>query len=151
VKRAIPTCVLMAMMGIVGVSSINAVAGTNHYRWIDERGNPVHSDRAPPKGVDYEVITTGSSLVRQVEAEEGAVPAEVDPRVGNDFEPVNTKPKGVEKNPEYCKRAQDNFATLNIAPRIRIRNDQGEYHYLTDDEKKAEQTKAQDAIKLYCE
>jgi hypothetical protein len=151
VKRAIPTCVLMAMMGIVGVSSINAVAGTNHYRWTDERGYPVHSDRPPPKGVDYEVITTGSSLVRQVEAEEGAVPAEIVPRVGNDFEQVNTAKQETEKNPEYCERARQNIQSLDTNARIRVRNEQGEYHWLSQEEKAAQRLQAEATITEHCD
>jgi len=139
-------------MGIVGISSLKAIAGTNHYRWIDERGEPVHSDRPPPKGVDYEVITTGSGLTRRVEAEEGAVPAEVVPRVGNEFEQVNNEQiQVVKKNPESCKRAQDNLATLTTSARIRVRNDQGEFRYLDEEEKEIQRQKARDTIAIHCE
>ncbi len=69
-KRAIRTCVLIAAAVLLIISSFSANAGRNYYRWMDERGNPVHSDRPPPKGIDYEVVSTGSSLIRQVDAEE---------------------------------------------------------------------------------
>ena len=153
VKRAIPTCVLLAMMGIVGLSSLNAIAGTNHYRWTDDRGQPVHSDRPPPKGVDYEVITTGSNLTRQVEAEEGAVPAEVEPRVGNDFEQIDPKAKtaAVKKNAEYCQRAKDNLRALDTSARIRVRDENGELRFLNEEEKKTQREDAQAGISNYCE
>ena len=149
-KRAIPTCVLVATMGILNLSSLGALAGTNHYRWIDDRGHPVHSDRPPPKGVDYEVITTGSGLVRQVEAEEGAVPAEIEPRVGNDFQQTDTTKKTVEKNPEYCERARQNIQSLDTHARIRVRNEQGEYHWLSQEEKDAQREEAEATISIHC-
>ena len=150
-KRAIPTCALVATMGLLNLSGLNAVAGTNHYRWIDDRGQPVHSDRPPPKGVDYEVITTGSGLVRQVDAEEGAVPAEVEPRVGNDFQQINTTKQAVEKNPEYCERARQNIQSLDTHARIRVRNEQGEYHWLTQEEKDAQRLQAEATIATHCD
>lgn len=150
-KWAIPSCVLAATMGLVCLSSFDVVAGTNHYRWIDERGEPVHSDRPPPKGIDYEVITTGSGLVRRVEAEEGAVPAEIEPRVGNDFDQIDTAKQEVEKNPEYCARARQNIESLDSHARIRIRNEQGEYHWLTQEEKDAQREEAEATISIHCD
>jgi len=136
---------------LLTVASLSATAGRDYYRWIDERGNPVHSDRPPPMGVDYEVVSTGSGLMRQVNAEEGAVPAEVEPRVGNDFQQIDAKPPKIEKNPAYCQRAKDNLATLDSAARIRIRNEKGEYRYITEKEKAEERINAQNSIKEHCE
>ena len=151
-KRAIRTCVLTAAAVLLIISSLSANAGKDYYRWTDERGNPVHSDRPPPKGVDYEVVSTGSSLTRQVDAEEGAVPAVTKPSVGNEFERMDTEQiQVVEKNPEYCQRAQENLATLTTAARIRVRNDQGEYHFLDEEEKEARRQDARAGISTYCE
>jgi hypothetical protein len=138
-------------MGILSLSSLSASAGRNHYRWIDERGNPVHSDRPPPKGIDYEVVSTGSSLVRQVSAEEGVVPTEVVPRVGNDFEQVDTAKQAIEKIPEYCERARLNIQSLDTHARIRVRNEQGEYHWLSQEEKDAQRLQAEATIATHCD
>ena len=133
------------------MTGLSAHAGKNHYRWIDDRGNPVHSDRPPPKGVDYEVITTGSSLVREVDADEGVVPAEVEPRVGNEFEQVDTAAAKIEKNPEFCQRARDNLNTLDTVARIRLRNDQGELRYIDEAEKEEQRKRARETIAVHCE
>ena len=145
------TYLFAALAVIFALSSFSVSAGKNHYRWIDDRGNPVHSDRPPPKGVDYEVISTGSTLSRPVSADEGAVPAEIKPRVGNEFEQVDNAPPEIEKNPEYCQRAKDNLDSLDTAPRIRIRNEEGEYRYLSDAERATERQKAVSAIETHCE
>ncbi len=150
-KPAVQTCIYTMLAAVLALGSLNASAGKTHYRWIDERGNPVHSDRPPPKGVDYEVISTGTSLKRSVEADEGAVPLEIEPRVGNEFEQQRTTPQTVEKNPEFCQRARDNLNSLDTAPRIRMRNEQGEYYYLSDEERAAERKKAIDAIEVHCD
>ena len=128
-----------------------ANADRNLYRWTDEQGNQVNSDRPPPVGIDYEVISTSSSMVRKVEPDEGAVPPKVTPSPGNQFEPVNTAKPAIEKNPEYCERARDNLAQLDTKARIRIRNEEGEVRFLTEEERGAERDKAISAIEAYCE
>ena len=121
------------------------------YRWKDTAGNPVNSDRPPPQGVDYEVISTKSSMVRPVDAQEGAVPLQVKPSADNDFTPVDSSQPATEKNPEYCARAKDNLVQIESHARIRLRDDQGEIRYLSEEEKNAERKKAQYAVKAYCD
>ena len=148
--RTLIKCTLVALCVATGLNILNAAAGEAYYRWVDERGNPMHSDRPPPKGTDYEVITTGSSFKREVDAQEGAVPLEVKPSPSNNFEVAKEEPS-IKKNPEYCARARDNLTQLNTRARIRIRDDQGEVKYLSEEEKTAARTKAQEAITAYCE
>ncbi len=80
------------------------------------------------------------------------MPAETNPRVGNEFDPVDTAQSPyVEKNPEYCARAKENLEVLRNAPRIRQRNDQGELRFLSEEERKTEIAKAEKAIETHCE
>jgi len=128
-----------------------AHAGNAHYRWQDERGNIVHSDRPPSAGIDYEVISTSSSKYREVDASEGAVPARIQPTPGNEFEQADSKPREIAKNPEYCQRARTNLEALNTNPRIRMRNEKGEYYFLDQDEIAEQKSLARDNINQYCE
>lgn len=138
------------VLGLITMSSA-LWAGTTHYRWLNERGHPVHSDRPPPKGIDYEVITTGSSLKRVVTAEEGAVPPEVSPRVGNEFEPINElDARRSKKNPELCARARSNLEALSTNTRVTMKNDQGEDRELSPQEIALEREKAQALVGVYC-
>lgn len=142
---ALVTALLLTMAGITqGAESV-------HYRWTDDRGNPVHSDRPPPQGTPYEVVSTSSSLVRKVDGSEGAVPATTDPTPGNEFDQVNTNVKPIQKNPEQCKRAQENLETLNTKVRIQIRNENGELRPLSEEEKDAQRKQAMDAIAVHCD
>ena len=149
--KAGKTFALLMVVAAMTAGHISTASGENYYRWKDERGNPVHSDRPPPEGIQYEVVSTESRLIRPVEAREGAVPKKVQPTASNDFEPIEPKKMTTKKNPEYCARAKDNLYTIDVTPRIRTRNDQGEMRILTPEERQVERKKALDAIEAYCE
>lgn len=150
-KRATKACLSATALAGLLFAGISAHAENSYYRWQDAQGNPVHSDRPPPLGTPYEVITSGSSLVRKVAADEGAVPATTEPTVRNDFEPVEAKVKPVTKNAEQCKRARENLATLDTKVRIQIRNDQGELRPLSEEEKEIQRKQAIDTIAVHCD
>lgn len=133
----------------------SASAATNYYRWNDAQGKMVVSDRPPvDKDTEYEVISQGSSLSRRVMPGEGAVPPEVTPRPGNEFEQVNRRQQEMEviaKNPESCARATDNLDTLNTSARIRIRDPEtGEPRFISEEEKETQRQKARDIIRVHC-
>ena len=140
-----------ALLFAAVAASVPAVAEV-HYRWLNERGTPVHSDRPPPKGVDYEVVSTDSGLKRVVSGEEGAVPLEVKSRVGNEFESVDTEEdQRGQKNPELCQRARDNLDALENSDNLRMRNDEGEVRGLTPEDVETQSKLAQAQIGVYCE
>lgn len=131
-------------------------AATTYYRWTDAQGKMVVSDRPPvEKDIEYDVVSQGSSLTRRVETGQGAVPAEVTPRPGNNFTPTEDRRNAIvetPKNPESCARARGNIETLKTGARIRIRDqDTGELRYLTEQEKEIQQKKAEDTIRVHCE
>ena len=131
-------------------------AESTYYRWYDESGKLVVSDR-PPQDVqiEYEVVSPRSNFVRRVSPGQGAVPAEVTPRPGNEFEQVDVNREQIEvipKNPESCARAKANLETLASAARIRIRDpDTGELRFISEDEKETQRQKARDTIRVHCE
>ncbi|MEH6591997.1 MAG: DUF4124 domain-containing protein [Halioglobus sp.] len=141
----------VGLLVFVGTISFPSVAENTYYRWKDDRGNPVHSDRPPPEGLDYEVVTTGTSLVRKVDADEGVVPADLDSVPGNEFERVETAKREVKKNPETCNRAKDNLTTLDTHARIRVRDNKGDYRYIDEEEKAEQRAQAEEQIRIHCE
>lgn len=141
---------LMALAVLTIATSYPISSAESHYRWTDSLGNPVHSDRPPPKGVEYEVISSGSTLVRKVSGDEGAVPAQVQPSLDNEFDQTDTRPPAVVKNPEFCKRARENLETLDSVARIRIRNDNGDYRFLDEEEKESQREDARRQIAIHC-
>ncbi len=89
--------------------------------------------------------------MRPVDAEEGAVPLEVEPSPSNEFEPVDASPPKIEKNPEYCQRAKDNLETLDLNVRIQMRNEKGEVYFLTEEQRGVQRQKALDTINVNCD
>ena len=147
-KRKFPSP--LALAGLLAMPAPAVLAGT-YYQWTNERGTIVHSDRPPPPGVDYEVVSTDSGLKRVVEGEEGAVPLDLESKPGNEFVQHQKNPEAFEKNPVTCERAQKDLETLTTSAEVAVRNDQGELRYLTPEEIKAETTKAQATIELHCD
>jgi hypothetical protein len=150
-KRAFLACALALTVTTLSLASYQAGASEVVYRWNDAQGNPVNSDRPPPKGTDYEVISTKSSMVRPVDAAEGAVPLETKPRVGNEFQPVDSNTPKEVKNAEFCQRARENLSALDANVRIKMRDAQGEIYYLSMEEREVQRKKAVDTIKAHCE
>ena len=78
------------------------------------------------------------------------VPAQVEPSLSNQFDQTDTQSLTVVKNAEFCKRAQENLDTLDSVARIRIRNDNGDYRFLDEEEKEAQREEARRQIAIHC-
>ncbi|WP_187276600.1 DUF4124 domain-containing protein [Parahaliea maris] len=136
---------------MISLSTATTGAETTYYRWLDDRGNPVHSDRPPPKGVDYEVLRTGGKFKRVVSAEEGVVPATLEPSVSNSFEAAPIKIEDqIKKNPEVCDRARENLTAVESFEEVHMKDDQGNDKILSEDEKAAQRELALKQIRLHC-
>lgn len=144
---------LLVLLGLLS-ATINATTDT-YYRWKDDKGKLVVSDR-PPKdsAIEYEVVSQRSNLMRRVLPGEGAVLPEVTSRPGNEFEQADSRPprmEAVARNPESCAQAKANLETLNTTARIRIRDeDSGELRFLSEEEKEVQRTKASDIVRVHC-
>jgi hypothetical protein len=124
---------------VVAGSSVESPADANYYRWVDERGAAVHSDRPPPEGVDYEIISTSSNLIRTVS-------------LADDVVPVNSEEASQStKNPELCKRATTNLETLTNSEKVKVRNDEGEVRFLTPEEIIVQRQTAKAQLSVYCD
>jgi hypothetical protein len=141
------------LAGLLTFATSFSSAGEVIYRWKDEAGNPVNSDRPPPEGIKYETISTSSSMVHAVDPSDGSAPPAAKPGTGKDSAaaPVaEAKAPATKMNPEQCARAKDNLTQLDTHARIRIRDDKGEVRFLSEEEKQAEKQKTLDAIKAFC-
>lgn len=146
------------MIGFLGALALStallpsAMAEEGYYKWVDARGNPVHSDRPPPAGVEYEFVSTRSGLTRRVTAEENTSNPpgwEGSNPVGSDQPNAAEQQAAIEKDPALCDQARANLDTLNSKARVRIRDDDG-IRYLTEEEKSVQRKKAEDLIAVHC-
>jgi len=157
VMRSLAVAAVLVLLCATGHS---ALAGTRLYRWKDANGNPVMSDRPPPAGVQFEAISTSSSLVRPVDSETPerapvATPqpaptprAEAPKETAQAAEP---SAKTAKKNPKLCEQARQNLEVLDRAPRIRMPDANGELYYLTDEQREQERQKNLAIVDTNCE
>ena len=130
--------------------SLAAVAATNYYRWIDERGNTIHSDRPPPTGVDYEVVRTGASFKDSGASAEDTTESATENGADNGTAQANNLSKS-QKNPELCESAKGNLDALTNSDRVTMRNAKGEVHVLTAEEIKVSIKTTRGQIDAFCE
>lgn len=151
-KPAVRYCRNALLLVALVTGSLPGVAGTAYYRWIDEGGNKIHSDRPPPNGVDYEVVRTGSSFKRAVSSGEGAVPLATEPDGDSQLQQADVSSETrSQKNPELCARARDNLDALTNSDRVTMRNEQGEVRVLTAEEITISIETTRGQIDTFCE
>lgn len=119
------------------------------YRWTDAEGNLRYSDRPPEVGTPYESRHLQESW--RDSATEAAEPApEQNPGdLEGRSESVAAAPQAV-RNAEYCEQARENLWQLNHHARIRMLGEDGEYRFLSEEEKQAQRVKAQQVIDANC-
>jgi Domain of unknown function (DUF4124) len=138
---------------VISAGSLASPEQINYYRWLDGSGNPIVSDRPPPAGTDYEVVSTQSTMKRSVEAEEGAVPLAIDPTTGAEItqqESAEAEAQRIKQNAELCEKAKSNLEALSGTATVTIRNDEGEARALTPQEMEIQRTTTTSQIKVYC-
>ena len=114
------------------------------YRWVDDNGNPVLSDRPPKAGIPYtEVgVDTGFRRYPKPVATETAEAGDQAPAgsasvstlassTGAGANPTEV----VEAQPDLCEQAKDNIFKLETFPRMRVRDDDGEVRFMSDEER----------------
>ena len=126
------------------------------YRWLDERGNLVISDRPPEDGsIEYEAVRMGASTMQRAfrrspdpEPETAAeAPEKAPPNAGGPM----TRIESPEKDPELCRQARDNLEALDTFVRIRTQDEHGEYYYLTEEDKEFQREQARETIRIHCD
>lgn len=142
----------MCLVLAASVLSGHAVAEKGYYKWMDAKGNPQHSDRPPPAGVEYEFVSTDSGMSRRVSADESRAIGGGDTSKSSndpDASPSAEEEVAVKKDPALCDQARANLDTLDSKARVRIRDDEG-VRYLTEEEKQDQRKRAQDMISVHC-
>ncbi len=144
-------CCIAAGLVLISLSGFPAHAGGKYYRWVDETGTTVNSDRPPPAGVKYETISGTSSFMYQEAAEPEAPAPEEKPAATQNPEVAKSQTRPMlEKNPEYCAQAKKNLEALDTKARIRVPDGNGSFRYIDEDEKAEQRTTAEAIIAQHC-
>ncbi len=148
---------LIAALAVLLAMPVTAASST-YYRWKDDQGNLVMSDRPPAdSSIEFETVGPDGSL-RRPPAPDGDSTAG-SPGAGGGMTPVreaggaeaaapNSSPP---PDPELCAKARANLQTLESAARIRMQGDDGELRFLDDEEREAQRQEALRAIEAHCE
>ena len=146
-------CAIAATLSLMAWSGSSIGAGETYYRWNDTSGNPVNSDRPPPAGVKYDVITTNTNTMVDEPADQPDSPQAGVRRTENNANQQSTSVPLMEfvKDPKACAIAKQNLETLNTHARIRMPDDDGNFRYLNEDEKANARAEAETAITRNCE
>jgi len=141
-RKSLIRAIALAVLIPLADSPPDALAGTI-YRWVDDNGNPMLSDRPPEARIPYTEIGGSPPLRRYPKQSESApqTPDSVDTPIT-----VSAKPESVSEasasstvtikpEPELCQQALDNIFKLETFPRSRVQDPSGEVRFMSDAER----------------
>ena len=130
------------------------------YRWLDENGNPVLSDRPPPAGTPYTELDSSSGFGRPPQSalqDQDEVSSPVPdngrpvPQSASAYPTANDGDHAPERKPAVCEQAKTNILKLESLPRIRVEGASGEVRFMTEKERTAQLDIAYRARDLHCD
>lgn len=136
---------LLAVVAVAYAAATMAQANDELYRWIDERGQVVISDRPPQAGTPHETLSVKSG--RSLNTPAARAPAEASAAPNTPAAPGGDD---LVANPETCRIARENLNALETAGRIQKIGDDGEPYFLTEEEKAIEKDRARSLIRVHC-
>ena len=149
-KRA---CIALSATMLLATASLPAMSSDTYYRWVDENGTPMNSDHPPPPGIKYEKVVVGGGLSRR-SAADGTSPAAAESDQTATAPQEQAAASGQQtshKDPEACATARQNLETLNTRARIRMPDGDGNYYFLTEEDKEVQREQARAVISQACE
>lgn len=129
------------------------------YKWVDAEGN-VHYGQQRPRDADAQKLDIQQEPTTTFHSgKKEPVKADDTPQDGDQQpaeEPAVQEEKKVEtpaekkQRLEACARARKSLATMESIGRIRSKDAEGNYTYLSQQQKEAQMKQARDLIKKYC-
>ena len=119
-------------------------AASPTYRWVDDNGNPVLSDRPPETGIPYTEVGVDSGFRRYpkpVATETADLGGQAPTNSTSTSLATNatggqsTRVEVVEAQPALCEQAKNNIFKLETFPRMRVQDDDGEVRFMSDEER----------------
>jgi len=132
----------------VATGSVFCQAGDEAYRWTNAEGEAVYSDRPPPAGTDYEVVSGKIGLQYDAAATAAETPQETAGAAPGQAEEGDAAQ--TQSNAVLCERARMTLIALEGAGVIQVRGADGEPHQLTPEEREKEKETARAQMSVYC-
>ena len=114
------------------------------YTWTDAKG-VVHYGEHPPKDVKASLVKTHTGHSDPTPAQTAAA----QPKAA--AEPAAANQQASLKDPERCAQAKENLEMLNSVARIKTKNAEGVFVYLTEEDKAKQRETSQQIIDQACE
>lgn len=125
------------------------------YKWIDENGNVVYSQHPPPSG-KYEALRVKPGSRRSKPASSDSKPSagqqwlkDTDSKRTGDKKVKAELDKNKNLRKENCAKARKQLEVYTVYGRIKDK--QGNFRPITDDERKAGLTEAKQSIRDFCD
>ena len=156
-RKSLLWAIALAVLVPLAYSPPDALAGAT-YRWVDDNGNPVLSDRPPEAGTPYTEVGVDSGFRRYPKPATDSPATESAETAGSaDTSISQSAPKVsdstlsiVEPRPELCSQAMDNIFKLETFPRMRVQGDDGEVRFMSDEERAAQLATAYEVRDAHC-
>ena len=138
---------LLFIAACVALALSQTASANTTYRWVDQNGNPVLSDRPPEAGVPYTEVGVDGGFRRYPKptdinepdvSESDATGVTPTALSSSSKTSSNTRIEIASPQPDLCDLAQDNIFKLETFPRMRVQDDTGEVRFMTDEERSAQ-------------
>lgn len=126
------------------------------YKWVDEQGITHYEERAPADK-DYSKVTTYGVVPSEAKAakdrlEKQRSEKEAAEQKGVDYDAQKKiADEQAKVRAENCKGAQNNLKTIQENARIRMLGDDGEFRYLSEQERQEQIDTAKEMITANCD
>ncbi|MGQ9425497.1 DUF4124 domain-containing protein [Gilvimarinus sp. F26214L] len=139
---------LLTVFLATALISLPTLAAKNYYKWTDEDGVTHYSARKPhDQSADVVSVATG----RPAPASDSQAPS---PDKARNDEPAGNNraqsESGNLKDPERCEAARNNLEVLRNNAKVRMKDENGEIHYLSEEEKAEKSREFQQAVDESC-
>lgn len=134
------TSISLPLLGLITALTTFTVSAEDYYKWVDDQGVTHYGER-PPKNTAAsrgKTQTGHSAPTPYISNQDKENTAEATSETAN------------QKDPERCKAAKSNLDIINTSPRIKVKGEDGEFSYLSQEEIAKRKQEALQAIKESC-
>lgn len=141
---------------LLAISLTASVQASEVYKWVDEEGI-THYEEHAPTDKDYSTVKTYGEVPSGGEAakqrlEQQRADKKTAEEKGQDYlAQQKIADEQAKVRAENCKGAQNNLKTIQQNARVRILGEDGEFRYLSEEERQAQIDQAKEMISANCE
>ncbi|HTF84513.1 MAG TPA: DUF4124 domain-containing protein [Cellvibrio sp.] len=133
---------------MVSLTLASHVFAAKVYKWVDENG-VTHFSEHPPKNTQTEVIKPKTGHSEPVNYESAAPTNNADAAATAQQQAEEDVARAL-KDPTRCAVARKNMETLQNFGRVKVKGEDGSFHYLTPEEQQERIRSTQQAIDESC-